>query len=431
MDSDKQTVLVLGAYRQSLAVARSLGASRNVILGRTESKTYVDRSRFVCRTWQHPEIDAENPGQFLAALDVFIEQHPEITAVFPVGDSEILFLCQHRESLSKSVTWVMPTSEVVDACQQKTEMFRRVDQLSIPNAAFASVAGGAPELLSAADEIGFPCIIKPENETSRIFGKKAFIALSRQSLCERLDQFSSQLDAIPSESIVQRYYSCPRRNIYFFADHGKVQASVEIQIDRTDQWDGTGYAVEGHAVEPDHDWSNHLEALAESLNYHGAGCLQYLIDPSTGQATFLEINARLGANVACAIGCNLDLPHWWLQQSCGATPSIPEPFRSPIGRRYTWLYGDVLGLKKAISGRERSFGEIGSWIKNTIAANLRSRTHVTFQLRDPVPTLVVFAELFAGPVRRFAKRSASVAQQEEVVSVRPRVRSTISECRQS
>ncbi len=427
MDSDRRTALVLGGYRQTLAVLRSLAGDYDLVLGRQEAHTFVDRSRHVVKTWQHPPLSPAGAERFFASLHQLLEDNPSIELLFPVGDTEILFLSEHREKLPSQIRCVMPDVEVVHACQQKTEMFDRVGNLGVPNAAYQSVTGGPAALLESACAVGFPCIVKPENETSRIFGKKAFIALTQESLQKKLDQFAGQDDAVPSESIVQKYCVGPRRNVYFFAQHGVVKAAVEVEIDRTDQWDGTGYAVEGHSVAPSQPWSSHLQALAKSLEYHGAGCLQYLIDPATGQATFLEINARLGANVACAVDCGLDLPAWWAKQVCDESISWESgDFRYPIGRRYSWLYGDLLGLKKAIGARQLAARSLLSWGLRMFAATLRSRTHITFQWNDPLPTAVVFAELFAGPFRRLFQPAVTPARQpspaKAISAVRPRTK---------
>jgi len=404
-------ILVLGAYRQTLSVLRSLGARYPLVLGRIESQTYVDRSRFVSRTWQHPKLSPDNPEVFLESLQKFLAENPNVRTVFPVGDSEILFFSDLRERLPEGIQFIMTSKDVVDACQQKTEMFNRVIDLGIPTADFRSISK-SDSLSDTADEVGYPCIIKPENETSRIFGKKAFIAVDRESLRQKLSAFATDPDGIPDESIVQKYCIGGRHNIYFFAERGSVLASTEVRIDRTDQWDGTGYAVEGHTVPADDKWAEHLSNVVADLDYHGAGCLQYLVDPATGESTFLEINARLGANFACVFDCGLDLPGWWVSQLVEEESEACKPpanFSYPVGKRYTWLYGDLLGLKKALGNGQVSASQAITWLGRLFLANVRSATHVTFRWNDPMPALVAMKELLGGPLRKL--RSGSKAAE--------------------
>lgn len=417
MDSGKDGILVLGAYRQTLSVLRSLGDAYALVLGCSDDESFVTKSRYVSAVWEHPALsDAES---FLAGLQQLLRDRPEIKSIFPVGDTEILFLCQHADRLPEGITCVMPTVDVVNACQQKTEMFQRVCRLDIPAARYKSLTDGARSLLAAADEVGYPCIIKPENESTRVFGSKAYIALTQQALADKVSQANAATD-LPGDLIVQKYCVGGRRNIYFFADHGRVLASVEVAIDRTDQLDGTGYAVEGHTVAPNKDWSRHLSRLVESLDYHGAGCLQYLVDPTTGESTFLEINARLGANFACVLDCGLDLPRWWIQLSEGidrsriGLSSLDHDFSYQVGRRYTWLYGDLLGLKKSVAAGKLSASQIVQWLSRLLLANFRSATHVTFRWSDPRPTITVFTELLSGPLKRLYHRVFRASRREAV-----------------
>ena len=199
---------------------------------------------------------------------------------------------------------------------------------------------------------------------------------------------------------MQKYFPGKRRNIYFFAARGKVAASVEVEIDRTDRIDGTGIAVEGHTVTPDRYWCDHLQRLTDSLNYDGAGCLQYLVDEETGQSSFLEVNARLGANFVSVLDCGLDLPLWWVQTSLSQKPTISDDYSYPQGRRYTWLYGDLLGLKNALSSNDISSRRWWKWLAQLVVASLRSRTHVTFRWTDPLPTLFAFGALVTAPLSR-------------------------------
>ena len=221
MDSNNHCVLVLGAYRQTLSVLRSLSHRHRLILGCVEPDSFVIKSKHVDETWIHQTLSDATADQFFAELAELLRQRPSIQVIFPVGDSEILFLSRYADRLPHGVHCVMPAAEVAEVCQRKAKMFSHVREQGVPAATYRSVADGRESLLSAVDEVGLPCIIKPEDETSRVFGKKAFIAVTRQALIEALARHESESEAVPQAVIVQKYCLGGRRNIYFFAQQGE------------------------------------------------------------------------------------------------------------------------------------------------------------------------------------------------------------------
>ena len=103
MIANRHSILVLGAYRQSLAIARSLGKRHQVILGSATADSYISKSRFVSRTWIHPALDPAKPCAFLNRLNQLVDEQPNIKLIFPVGDIEIEFLARNRSRLPRSV----------------------------------------------------------------------------------------------------------------------------------------------------------------------------------------------------------------------------------------------------------------------------------------------------------------------------------------
>ena len=402
MTFQSPTILVLGEYRQTLAVLRSLGRRYNLVLGCQSHRSHVSKSRYVSETWIHSPIEGNGKESFREELKGFLKERPDIGLIFPVGDREIGSLLEMKAELPGQVSCIMPSSDVISACKNKADLFEQVSKLQIPTAEFVAINDVQTNtLIRRADEIGYPCVIKPTSEAEQIFGGKAFVAEASQLLSRQLKLAAEQGDRLPGRCLVQRYVSGKRRNIYFFAVKGALVASVEVEIDRTDCLDGTGLAIEGHTVEPDQNWNQHLQSLITALHYDGAGCLQYLVNTDSSESSFLEINSRLGANFAAVLDCGLDLPNWWVQSFLSQRPDVPADFRYPLGRRYTWLYGDLVGLKQALASESVVDRRVRRWFFNLIVANLRSRTHVTFKWTDPLPTCTAYARLFTQPLFRF------------------------------
>ena len=103
---------------------------------------------------------------------------------------------------------------------------------------------------------------------------------------------------------------------------------------------------------PDPDLQSYTLRLLESLNYTGIGCAQYLVDGTTGKVAFLEINPRVAGNHAVPEHCGLDLTNTMMELTLSGKPAETKLKFGRIGVRYTWLAGDLEGLKLALRNRE-------------------------------------------------------------------------------
>jgi predicted ATP-grasp superfamily ATP-dependent carboligase len=196
--------------------------------------------------------------------------------------------------------------------------------------------------------------------------------------------------------------------VYFFARDGQIEALAEVAILRTDRLDGTGLAVSGMTIKSTPDLTRYCQKLAARLNYRGAGCAQFLVDSSDGTVSFLELNPRLGANFAVVYRAGLDLPAMQLSLN-REKPGVAglHEQRCKNGVRYAWATGDLIGLKNAIVERQAGPGTIVTWFFAMIRSNLTSSVHITWDWRDPLPTLVLLGSSFFSFLTRFRPQSAS------------------------
>lgn len=362
---------------------------------------------------------------FIDALRDYLQQHPDIGFVVPIGDREITAFDCNRDRLPSGVHYMMASPRALRVCRDKPVMLALAKELGIPQADYRAVSsggihhsphGGLPTgppgnpchdpcsaLLNAATAIGFPCIVKAVTEAHRVYGRKALIVPDREFLAGLL----SERGEPGGELIVQAYVDGERHGIYFFASGGNVLAAAQFRINRTDRLDGTGYAVDGESVPLSAEWLRHLERLVDRIGYHGAGCLQFLRDPGRGTETFLEINARLGGNHAGIESIGMPLPHWWLQSLQGNGSAIPRPFTYPLRVRYSWFFGDVSGWIAALRARELNVSSAIRWGLRLPGTLLGSR-HITWSLQDPRPSLY----LYAGLAKRLLKGTHRVDARE-------------------
>lgn len=381
-----RSVLVLGNYRATLVVIRSMAAAGfRVVLGVSGNVLGNDRSRHVAELWHHPPFDAGSQA-FGGALTDLLSQRPDIQLVFPVTEEAVVHFARGSFDLPHGVSVAGASPEIVDVCQSKEKTLVAASSSGVPSARYA-VVNDLHGLLQAADDIGFPCIVRPLVAPSRIFGRKALILKSQADLHSSIPHWPTE----HARLLVQRYLRAPRHNLYFVAVGGQVERCVHVLIRRTDRADGTGLAVEGDTIELDPRLHGYTQRLVAQLSYTGVGCAQFLVDPDSGEISFIEMNPRLGANSAIVQASGLDLPLCAAVLALGLPLSAArQPTKYRVGLRYAWLFGDLAGLlSEARGGRvgpRAALGWLGELAGNSMAADV----HLTFSRRDPMPTLALF-----------------------------------------
>lgn len=390
------SILIIGTYRQTLTVVRSLSrAGHRVILGVDAHTEPCQYSRYVDELWYHANIDTD-PGQFVHQLKGYLPGNPHIESIFPVGETELRLFADMHDAVSESVSLLMCDPATLRVCLDKPSMSAIVDDLAIPQAQYRTAAG-REELFAAADFVGYPCVVRPANSKFRLSGKKAVICHDTSDVKDKSSSWPLEIEAF----VVQKFVPGPRRNVYFFSNDGHIEALAEVAILRTNQLDGTGLAVSGETVDPSPDLAEYCHRIARHLNYQGAGCAQFLLDPTSGETSFLELNPRLGANFAVVYHAGLDLPVMQLRLKEPQRP-VSTPSRQSVrkGLRYAWVLGDLLGLKNAIAHKQVAFRGALVWLLATVKTNLTASVHVTWDWRDPLPTLVLFGRSFFAFLKR-------------------------------
>lgn len=380
------SVLVIGNYRASLTVVRSLaGDGYNVIAGVGMDPSFTDLSRSCHEVWEHPPINSCGP--FVDSLLNFLNERPDILFVFPVVQSAVICIAELKDRLPANITAVVSDPGVIKKCLHKSYMFDLAETNGIPVEPYA-VVSDEKSLIDAADEIGYPNIVRPIGSEAEemLCERKAVIALGQQQIEQSLIPWPVAHD----ELLLQRYSPGPRHGIYFAAQDGRVLAVVEVVSERTDRADGTGFAIEGVSVAPSEVLIKYLRTLVSVLNYTGIGCVQFL-RRTDGSFHFLELNPRLGGNSAIAVRCGLDLPVLACELASEQQTSIEsENWSYPIGIAYAWTFGSIQGLHRERKEEEMSLlTYLRGWVR-TVTLAITADIHLTWSIRDPLPAVANF-----------------------------------------
>lgn len=379
------SALLLGNYRPTLSAAEAISK-----LGFKTIVTYADDgaagakySRFVDEIWRHS--DCQNSSQFEQDLMTFLNARPDISVIFPIEERYAVWISEFQSRLPKHVLVVSPDPEIVRTCLDKPTIIELASGLGIPCLP-NTVVYTLSELTNAAEKIGYPIIIRPFTQYTRVRNKKAVICNTKQAL---LDLFPSWPKNQPG-LLVQQYLTGDRRDLYFIADHGRILSFLETKITRTDSFDGTGLSTEGQYVEVSPALAEDTTRLVEALGYHGVGFSQFIVNDTRQQRNFLELNPRLAGSNKCTEALGMDLTSAAFMLAKGSDLSDRTNFRYSTGGYYCWLSGDLYGLKEAIKMREISAAQTARWTFDMLRSLLRSRVHLTWSWYDPKPATMLF-----------------------------------------
>lgn len=412
------TVLVLGNYRQTVTVVRSLArAGYRVILG-DEGWGVAQYSRHVAEVWKHPLVEPVShltgtfeSQEFTEALHRFLHQRRDIEYLFPVGEDE-LRVQVYSPAEPPGIVRVMPEPDAVIACLDKLRMYRLAEGTGVPVAP-GRVASDRGSVRAAIDFLGYPCVLKPNDAMYTLFGHKAIICHEPGDLARRFPHWPERHDCV----IVQKFSPGVRHNCHIAAVDGDVRMYFEQRVLRTDRANGTGYGVDGVSVAPSPVRRRWCEILIAALHYTGVGCVQFLVDEQPGggpDGVFLEFNPRLDATCALPYLCDHDFPlaalhcarwrHGARDGQALADALQPEPRPYPIGRRMAWALGDLRGLVRAYESGELGRREALRWAADMLATWRHTDHHVAWDVGDPGPSLAMSSrwlrsQLFGPSVR--------------------------------
>ena len=385
--AQQPAVLLVGNYRPTLVLARAFKTQGyTVIAGLEGCDRGAEFSRYVDAVWDHPPI-AAGAGRFLSALRRFLNAHPSVQTVFPVTEEAVRLFRAHREALPSGIHVPMMAFELVQACLDKRAMMERAVELKVPIAPFAEVRN-LDQLRAEATKIGFPLVIRPLDSTRRLDGEKTITLADENALNARFNTWPADQNGL----IIQKKAEGIRHNFYFAARNGRLERALHAIITRTDRKDGSGLAVDGITVDVDPDLERYTADLVASMGYSGIGCAQYLVDAETGAICFLEINPRIAGNHAVPERAGLDLGMYLFALDRYATPDTTDVMRGSAGLRYSWVAGDIEGLKASWRRGDLTSAEKLRWFGQLIGTARASNIDMMINTHDPLPGLVTLAD---------------------------------------
>jgi predicted ATP-grasp superfamily ATP-dependent carboligase len=376
-------ILVLDAnQRSALAAIRSLGQrGMSVIAGDHMTTTLGAASRYAAASIQYAN-PARSATRFVEEIAAAVRRF-RIDTVLPATDLTTMLLVSQPESIHPA-RLAAPTRHSYETLTDKHALIElaRAVEVAIPE---TRVARTAAEIRDAAEEFGYPLVLKPAR--SRYIKGDQVVSTAVRILsgaAELADGVAAlpYLDDVPC--LVQRFVPGHGAGIFALCGpDGPVAWFAHKRIREKPPSGGVSVLSESVSVDPA------MQAMAERLlsasQWRGVAMIEFRVNPE-GVPYLMEVNGRLWGSLQLAIDSGVDFP-WLLHELVGERSPAP-PSAYARGRRLRWLLGDLDNLILQLRSRERSaqekMGAAGAFLRSFFDPGVRQEV---FRWSDPGPGL--------------------------------------------
>jgi D-aspartate ligase len=392
-------VIIMNLFYSGLAIARDMAGRGVRVIGLSaHPNIYGNFTRFCeVRSAPNSQEDSDELLRFLVAAA------PELggAVIFPTRDLDVLFLDRHRTELQQHYRLAIPSAECLQRVVNKNILARAAQQagLGVPR---TLAVGSREELPRVAEEVGFPCVVKPvsshhwreSNNWEQVGGRKAFLV----STPEELEREYVRVSVAHPEILVQEWIPGGTDNIVIVGAYvGKNSEPLAYftarKIVQAPDDFGTGCIVRSEEIP---DVLEPTIQLWKALGYRGMAEVEYKRDPRTGKLLLIEMNTRHWDQHALSRASGLNLSWTAYCDSIGMEMTAVKTRTV----RATWIAEDaMLGyILHSIYHRNLRLGTLFGQLSGP-------RMYGIFSWRDPWPFVRYF---FTGILPTITKQAVGV-----------------------
>jgi len=250
-----------------------------------------------------PDPVADEDG-FIAAMSELGDALGRSAPIFPTHDEHLNSLARHAGELGDRFRFPFPSWDVLEPLQSKRHQIDTAEGLGLA-APRTLHPRSLEECHAAADEIGYPVLIKPSDNIlfKRLYRRQAF-------LCERREQLAEAYErAAPYEPMLQEFIPGGDELLWtlgaYLAADGEVLATFSGHKLRQTR-ENMGSARVGEARWDDEVVSAGLDLL-KALRFHGIAQVEWKRDPRDGRLKLIEVNPRLWQWHSLTGACGADV----------------------------------------------------------------------------------------------------------------------------
>ncbi|MBL7814943.1 MAG: hypothetical protein JNL70_08035 [Saprospiraceae bacterium] len=323
-------LLTNGAYKQTLAVARCLGAAGYEVGIVSHHWLSVGFFTKYCR--HRHIINTQNPKDYVSQLITLLKTSP-YDVVLPIGYPQTGWLAEYAAEIRCYTKLPLADVSAFKIFENKALTHDLAQKLSIP-----VPKTFAPQTLEQATlclkELQFPVVFKKTKE-----GENHMAYAQNESDFFR---FFAEFQTFTEGFIIQEYIS--GRGAGYFALYNEGTLIHDFMHLRLRE-----YPVEGGAACFAESIDNELlrtygKNLLSTAKWHGVAMVEFKFD-AQGIPRLLEVNPKFWGSYDLCVAANADFAVPLIEITLGQTPKVPPQYKTQI--RFSWLMnGDLLyGIK--------------------------------------------------------------------------------------
>lgn len=407
LQDSSPVVLVTDAGRGSaIAFIRSLGRKGwRVIAADSEPGSPGLRSRFAAEQLVYPD-PREAPERFVETILQAVRSRG-IDLIVPVTDEAILPLAGAREEFAGLCRLALPEPDALAVVTDKLKTLELAERVGVP-APRTRVVSTVDEALAAADELGWPVVLKPQ--ASRIYREEAGVEAFKVTYAEDQNDLAARMRRFEGrcQVLLQEYYPGTGYGVELLMHRGRPLAAFQHRRLREVPVQG-GASAFRESVALDPALYRDSVRLLEALCWTGLAMVEFKVGASGPR--LMEINGRVWGSLPLAVLSGMDFPAKMAELYLfGPPPEEVEPdcnYRLQVRARNLRL--ECLWIASVLLGRQRyPFLPMPSRREGVVALlellNPAYRFDI-LSLEDPRPGLAELGDLvgaFRGKLREAA-----------------------------
>ena len=313
----------------------------------------------------------------------WLRQNPSDVALAS-SDQTTTALMRRRDDLESLTGLGLAAPRALAAALDKQLTIEASEAAGVPVPRTSTVRS-IDELLAAAAEIGYPCVLKPV-QSWRVLDQHTGAGIRVVSALLTGERDARSLGAslvAGGAGLVQEYATGRREAITVLRRNGRMTASFAMAASRT--WPPLGgSSVMRESIRMPEDSYRHAEALVTEIGYDGYGEVEFR-RAADGRPLIMEINPRFSASVELALKAGVDFARLQLEWARGGPMEIADGYR--VGVRLSWLEGEMRLLVNRVAGTPEPRTPLHHMF-GALARDYLPPPYVDgVDLRDPRPTL--------------------------------------------
>lgn len=348
-----------------------------------------DPNHFCCKTNSCQRIikaDTTNE-ELVYALINLSEQLGTKAVLIPCSDESAYTISLNREKLRSSYHFILPEHEILELFMDKSKFYKYCQQIHFPMPT-TFFLNDKSDLKEIAENIKFPCIIKPSRSKDRWYDY--FQEKVERIYCpeELYHVFEDSLKATESP-ILQEWIPGNDSNLNsctFFYDN-QHQPVITFTSRKIRQWPpGNGGICLGEEIR-NYILVEHTVKLMDRVKFRGVGSLEMKKDDRDGRYYAIEVNVcRLPLRFKIVEAGGVELVYTMYCEALGSTNQTNTHQRY-TGAKWIYLHRDIL-----TSCYYHKKGELSlkAWISSLRGVN----SFAVLSIRDPLPFILENYPLF-------------------------------------